>query len=306
VIDCRTISAASSPAIRSPTPSLALVANPFPVSSERVNQGAADHLSNRHNQRIWDIWRNFSRQQYLSPGYLPFGEDLARCKDSTDRYLRDHPTATKQILWSQVAYRAMLVPTIAGPYGVTSQIVEDALQYWLGLGFDLEHRDVRANTSLLRAAYTSNFKWNWGFKYFRLLIEYGADVHAVNNQGIGAIHLTLRSASHFFGVFPEVAWGLSLSGVEEKLVALLEAGCDRNAKDHLGRTPFQYVEHNEDLLTVWTSALNKTRDRVHSNVNKALPPRVLDVSSPSYNDPYNDPSNLALDSNKINYEQELE
>jgi hypothetical protein len=256
-----------------------------------------------HTQHIWDIWCNFPRRQYPPQEHLALREDFAWCKDSTDRYLRDHPTATKQILWSQVAYRAMLVPTDLVIYIVSESIVEAALRYWLELGFDLEHRDGKGNTSLLRAAYEFNFARNWSFKYFLLLIEYGANVHAVNNQGLGAIHLTLKSRSHGFGYFRQLTmWWSSLIGVEGKLMVLLEAGCDPNAKDHLGRTPSQYAEHNDDLLAIWTSALDKTRDRVHLNINKAPPPRVLDVSSPSYNG-LSDPE---LDSNRVAYEEELE
>jgi hypothetical protein len=301
VIDCRTISAASSPAIRSPTPSLALVASPFLVPSESANQWATDHLSNLHIQRIWDIWLNLSRRQYSSPEYLALRDDLAWCKDSTDRYLRDHPSATKEILWSQVAYWAMLLPTNVGAYGNISAIVEDALQYWLELGFDLEHRNFEGNSSLLRTAYGSSFKFTWAFKYFRLLIKYGANVHAVNEKGLGLLHLTLKTVSLFPLYSVKSTWVSLLSGIEEKLVVLLEAGCDPNAKDHMGRTPSQYVEHDDDLLAVWTSALDETRDRVHLNVNKALRPRVLDVSSPSY-DELPDPE---LDGNTIYYEEGL-
>lgn len=269
------MSATSSPVFRSPTPSLALVTSPYPIPSESVNQWATDHLSDQHSQRIWDIWFDFSRRQNYPSEVVLLKDNFAWCKDITGRYIRDHPTATKQILLSQVAYRAMLSPPFAGPCGVSSPIVEEALQYWLALGFNLEHRDAKGNTSLLHAACTSNLKRNWGFKYFRLLIKYGADVHAVNDQGLGPLHLTLKSAFHRHRYHSKPAWGSWPNGVEEKLVALLEAGCDPNAMDHLGKTPSQYAEHNVNLLAVWTSALDKARAQ-------ALPPREFYVSSPSY------------------------
>jgi ankyrin repeat protein len=128
----------------------------------------------------------------------------------------------------------------------------------------MEYRALGGLTPLLYASVvfgTQTTIW------LRLLISYGADIHATNDQGLGAIHMILMSLhislySAPFNGTPLASWWPYLDESCSKLDALLKAGCDPNATDLQGRTPAQCVAHNGVAHSFWMTVVEKNTNPV--------------------------------------------
>jgi hypothetical protein len=126
--------------------------------------------------------------------------------------------------------------------------LEPLVQYWLDIGLDIEGRDEHGLTPLLYAA------GRGPPAYLSLLVRYGANVHAVDESGRGALHQVLGVLDMFFvpdGSMHDVS----------SLVLLLKAGCGPNVTDHSGRTPTQHVKEGSATWKAWMAALNQTQRR---------------------------------------------
>jgi ankyrin repeat protein len=124
--------------------------------------------------------------------------------------------------------------------------IEALIQY----GVDIELRDRRGFTPLLRAASAC-----WGdARCIPCLVDGGADIFATDESGRGALHLSFVLERHD-------TWMLESSAcvevdLENKLTALLAAGCDPRATDNQNRTPSEYIQ-NENIWNLWLSVLEK-------------------------------------------------
>ena len=167
---------------------------------------------------------------------------------------------------------------------IDSHVLERMLLYWIRIGVDLEYCNGYGLTPLLWIA-VSIYPCS---TYLLALIRNGADVSATDDQGRGALHLSLslchgkhylngmscdclnfNTLKRYYDFYYEV-----LHEIKMKLVGLINAGCDHRLQDLSGRTPSQYIQ-NEDLWDVWISALesigkdtaNETRRPVHLPVS---------------------------------------
>lgn len=181
---------------------------------------------------------------------LSFDKDFARCKHKTSEYIErhgpiNHPydPVTKGDWFSTFLH----IPGSCYVYREPWQL-EVILQYWLEVESDVDSRNYWSQTPLLNSA---GLYWDSSSTYMSLLIKYGANVHAVDYRGRGALHL----------VSDLVLYPISTTEVKAQLVLLLEAGCDPNATDHDGRTPLRQFQRGSQGWEIWTTALEKTRGR---------------------------------------------
>lgn len=87
----------------------------------------------------------------------------------------------------------------------------------------------------------------------QLLVAYGANVHAVDSTGRGALSTVLS--------MPDRSWSEHAQEAEAKLAILLEAGCDPNHVDNAGISPARHASVSRVAWAVWMSALTKTEGR---------------------------------------------
>lgn len=91
--------------------------------------------------------------------------------------------------------------------------------------------------------------------YMNALVKHGANVHAVDYRGRGALATVLCTYSPYGDL-------LAYTYVtEEKLVILLEAGCDPNRTENNGSTPSDHARNTKHSRSVWTRALERTKGR---------------------------------------------
>ena len=141
------------------------------------------------------------------------------------------------------------------PYGASGQadLQPETLGLWiqccLQIGVSLEDRTFGHQTLLL---YAAEDYIDRSSMYMRVLIEYGADVHAVDRLGRGALALLCGSKRSWCFV-PEVS--------EAKLVVLLEAGCDPNHVDGEGMAPSDYAKRIGRAWNAWKRVLIITKGR---------------------------------------------
>jgi ankyrin repeat protein len=88
------------------------------------------------------------------------------------------------------------------------------IRFFLDHGADIESRDAHGRTPLLVAALERNLD------AITVLLEAGADVHAVDNEGLTALHFTINSAQRAYDL-------------------LLEHGADPTVRSNAGRDPVE-------------------------------------------------------------------
>ena len=164
---------------------------------------------------------------------------------------------------------------------IGSHVLERMLVYWIRIGVNLEYCNGYGLTPLLWTAVSVRPCST----YLLVLIRNGADVSATDDQGRGALHLSLsfchgkhylngRSCNCSVRYYDYFCYHKVLHEIKTKLLGLLNAGCDHRLQDLLGRTPSQYIQ-NEHLWDIWISALesagkdttNETRRPVHLPVS---------------------------------------
>lgn len=142
--------------------------------------------------------------------------------------------------------------------------LEDILALLIDIASDLEIRDSDELTTLLYAAKSD---WPGSLPCLNFLVHHDADVFAVDKRGCGALHILISSLEELYehwshmgkkgGCCDEQSM-ISPAFVEDKLVVLLDAGCDPVALDYMGRTPAEYLGGDERGWTIWLSALTRS------------------------------------------------
>lgn len=200
---------------------------------------------------ILEIWGNFLLNQYLTPMRPFLYHDIALCKKETLNYVY----GTSEIRSRQEWWRdnVLFYVTDLGPDEINAAL-EEAFKFWLEIGVDLEHRSTEGMTPLLRAARYSCSDC------LALLIKHGANIHAVDDQGFGALHMALLELpSHNYTPHDSLPHVFQKRGMVQeakaRLAVLFNAGCDPNAQDKQGRTPIQCVKRGGRAWRVWTDTL---------------------------------------------------
>jgi hypothetical protein len=162
----------------------------------------------------------------------------------------------QSVYWGPSETNLLFMPGYVG-VDIESNHMEQILEYWLRSGVDMECRSDKGITPLLNASVTFGLGTT---NTLLLLIKYGADVRAVNDQGQGALHLvliTLNLLSH--STYEDSKhWHQYESEGATRLIALLDAGCDPNAIDGDGLTPLQRVQDNRLVSAFWMTVWQDT------------------------------------------------
>jgi hypothetical protein len=143
------------------------------------------------------------------------------------------------------------------------RISRNILQYLSGLGCDFEYQNEHGHTSLIAAVVRDGGGLT---QYISMLIEFGSNIHATDDEGRIAVLLALQWFHLQYGsvmLTGENLWRKLGQQLEEKLVVLLRAGCDANARDSRGITPTEYVKDKAAILEIWMRAVIKARVDVY-------------------------------------------
>ena len=218
------------------------------VSERRVESGSDAY------KKLWSSWVEINDNAEKS---VLFSEDVARCKHATFQFTKTYgpiSTHSQGTADGRLPANFLFIPSMYGAYG-SPEHLEAMLQYWLELGLDVNSRAVLGMTPLIYAAgrFTGRLS-----TYMSLLIQHGANVHAVDADGRTALHLVLHMLCLHHSSSPDQE---TPREAEAQLVVLLEAGCDPNARCRLGKTPSQYVSRGGKAWETWVAALDGTRGR---------------------------------------------
>ena len=155
--------------------------------------------------------------------------------------------------------------------------VVQAVQIIIEHDCDLEIKDYSGKTPLLYALYRVNIlELNVVVK---CLLNEGADSHAVDDKGSGALHLLLGRllACHSYYISPPNA--AMLGGI---LSILLKAGCDPLLRNHLGFTPSDYAL-TPAAWVLWCDALRERGYHVAEIIQlDDVSKRILRPAGPSF------------------------
>jgi len=147
------------------------------------------------------------------------------------------------------------------------------IKTWMGFlkrnGYDFELQDTSGRTPLL---HTLTRPGGQNLAIVRLLLEFGANSHAVDSTGCNAIQLAMSSNIRpKFPEFPEI--------LEEKLSSLIEAGVDLHHRDERGDTPSYYARHFYMCWAVWCRALERNKRKIDDVVREDGELWLLEESS---------------------------
>jgi hypothetical protein len=190
-------------------------------------------------------------------------DQAAHCRKITGELLAGCEPVERRSL----AYVNLLLLPGIHSMNIVSEGLEDVLQYWLELGVDINHGVGTAQTPLIGLQW-SQARGLW--RLILLLIKHGADIHAVDKVGgYGLLHTALRSLD-IFGASFWVPLGFQphAAEVETRLIILLEAGCDANAKNFEGKSPPEIVTPNGIASHIWTQALARVEYRKSLNADE--------------------------------------
>ena len=118
----------------------------------------------------------------------------------------------------------------------------DVVQCLLEYGADVDMRDQFQHTPLIVAAFSRHFD------VVRLLLEQNSEVNAQDEEGLTALHHTIR-------------WSHSIKADPPQIVRLLlKHGANVNARDHKLQTPLHLVSRRADLLDILRILLDHGAD----------------------------------------------
>lgn len=120
------------------------------------------------------------------------------------------------------------------------------MKFLKGESFDFEQRNSRGRTPLLDQSYWPGASC---LATLPLLLEYGADVHATDNEGNSALHLAMLS--NFTTI------GEHSGHLKQKLALLVEAGVDLHHRNMKGLTPSYLARFRCDCWDEWCAALRR-------------------------------------------------
>lgn len=158
-----------------------------------------------------------------------------------------------------------------------SSSTQPTIDFIVGL-FRVEHTGPSGRTPLLCACTINSVVT------LTTLINMNANVHAVDDQGRGALHSALYRRSYLIcpddcgnsrheaphqcecpaGPVPHDCHYIhswrecprnNPSGLDQTLLTLLQRGCDPNVRDKYGQTPSDYAKRKPDLWEIWLMVL---------------------------------------------------
>jgi hypothetical protein len=135
-----------------------------------------------------------------------------------------------------------------------SEIIDEAeiatlVNLIICLGGDIEHQNADGLTPLLYNACISG--WH-GVKVLTELLQWGANPHATTLLGEGALHLAIA-----FSVPGSLHGDIEFNSLQERLVLLLQAGCDPEVEDLNGHTPSDFALSSPRTWFQWCFAVDK-------------------------------------------------
>jgi hypothetical protein len=181
-----------------------------------------------------------------------FPEHLDSCKHATSDYLRR--CARSKFVKQDADHPLFLPHSFFDHTDDLSDMMEFLVRCCLDLGVFLEPRTSYMHyTPLLYAAAAFLIG---SIPYMKALIKHGANVHATDYSGRGALSTVFYR--------PTIHHTTHDATPEAKLMMLLDAGCDPNHVDNKGKTVSDHAGFTG--LTgsdwcAWTSALRKTQGR---------------------------------------------
>jgi ankyrin repeat protein len=226
-----------------------LTSTPSSESSHSPIPGTKRVYSSLFVPELFNIWRDCFDVPDRELTTETEHEMIASYRGKTTSFLEIHgPLGTQRLLPSSLLLIPSYVPC------PSPRILEAAIQCWLALGADV---NFRYDNGLTPLSWVSLSLTPGIWRHLQLLIAHGADVHAVSaDGGYGLLHVTLRHIST-----THLADAASTADEEARLITLLEADCDPNARDHKGRTPPETVSLNEAAMRIWNKALQRVQRR---------------------------------------------
>ena len=123
------------------------------------------------------------------------------------------------------------------------------VEYLISKGADIERKDARGFTAIVFAC------WKGHLSIVKLLAEKGADIYIRTRDGATLLHLSAHIPVIQYLVDKgldvnaicgdsqtPLHWAVRSSHINLDLIKfLLSKGADKNAKDDLGRTPYDYI-----------------------------------------------------------------
>lgn len=138
------------------------------------------------------------------------------------------------------------------------QLIKTWMEFLSQNGYSFEVQDTLGRTPLL--AYSS-LPGGRCLAIVRLLLEFGANMHAVDSNGCNAIQLAMYSNTQWRQYeVPKV--------LEEKLSLFIEAGVDLNHRDQWGATPSHDARCHFQCWAVWCRALERNGRKVDEVVRE--------------------------------------
>lgn len=139
------------------------------------------------------------------------------------------------------------------------------------LGGDVEHQNADGLTPLLYNACISG--WH-GVTVLKELLQWGANPHAKTLLGEGALHLAIAFS------IPGSAYGdFEFNSLQERLILLLQAGCNPEVEDLYGHTPSDFALSSPRTWFQWCFTVDKILDLSMVQIlNKESPPDLFHLT----------------------------
>lgn len=139
---------------------------------------------------------------------------------------------------------------------VGAEIIEEAeiatlINLIICLGGDLERENSDGLTPLL---YNAFIPGKYGYMVLKELLQWNANPHARTRLNEGALHLAIA-----FSVPGMLGDGLDNTLLQDRLLLLLEAGCDPGLADVHGHTPSDFALSSSRTWFHWCFAVERTR-----------------------------------------------
>jgi hypothetical protein len=135
------------------------------------------------------------------------------------------------------------------------QVIKTWIRFLKCNDYDFELQDELGRTPLLDHLTRPG---GLSLAIVRLLLEFGANSHAVDSDGCNAIQLAM--SSKHYSEFPEI--------LEEKLSSLIEAGVDLHHRSKWGYTSSHYARFYYKCWAVWCRALERNGRKIDDVVRE--------------------------------------
>jgi hypothetical protein len=123
------------------------------------------------------------------------------------------------------------------------------------LGADVEHRNADGFTPLL---YNAGILGWHGYVILRELLRLGADPHAVTDFSENALHMALGYSTYYYQLEVKITTPRHDDFLVERLILLLQTGCDPGQLDVWGRSPSDFALSSSRMWLQWCFAVEKS------------------------------------------------